>query len=85
MQEGFIVPFVKASELFGEKTSANYFSEFARSQLRCTACDEPIKESVTGCRKMGDGGYCCSDCYYKQLGDELETFPVMPRRLVRRP
>lgn len=79
------MPFMRASELFRDKASADYFAEFERSQLRCSACNDVVKESVTGCRKMGDGGYCCSDCYYTQLGDELEAHPVFPQRLVRRP
>lgn len=78
------MPFVKASDVFGDRASPGFYAEFEQEQLRCSACEESIRESITGCRKMGDGTYCCSDCYYRAMGEALEIHPVLPRRLMRR-
>ena len=77
------MPFVKASDAFGNRASPDFYAEFEQGQLRCGACDDVIKESITGCRKMGDGSYCCSDCYYQAMGEALESFPLAPRRLLK--
>ncbi|HEY8581182.1 MAG TPA: hypothetical protein VIL72_14940 [Beijerinckiaceae bacterium] len=78
------MPFVKASEAFAGRGADGFYAEFEAGQSRCSACAIAIKESITGCREMGDGRFCCSDCYYKNMGEELESFPVAPRRLMRR-
>jgi len=45
----------------------------------CALCRIPLQESLTGCRYT-DKGYVCSDCYFQELSDELEQFPIfMPR------
>ncbi len=54
----------------------------------CGKCAQPLQESVTGCRKVvmpdGTGDHYCSDCYFKEVGRELEDFPILPPRLRRR-
>ncbi len=77
------MPFLRASEVFGKKKSADYLDEFKGKQLVC-ACTEIIQESITGCRRLGDGTFACSDCYYENLGEALEAYPIGPRRLARR-
>ena len=49
----------------------------------CNQCKTAIHESITGCRKLGDGTYVCSDCYFEDLGDALEAFPILPPRAAR--
>lgn len=52
--------------------------------FQCHKCKTPIRESVTGCRRLHDGKYACSDCYFEDLGDALEAFPILPPRIRRR-
>jgi hypothetical protein len=50
----------------------------------CHSCKVPLRESVTGNRKMRVGGktvHLCSDCFFDKWGDEIEKNPIaMPRR-----
>lgn len=48
----------------------------------CASCGVPLQESLTGCRKCGDE-YVCSDCYFEQIGKELEEFPISSLRVSR--
>ncbi|WP_374346557.1 hypothetical protein [Phenylobacterium sp.] len=50
--------------------------------LACVACEEPLQESVTGSRHTHKG-YMCSDCYFEELGRELDAHPIMTPRAVR--
>lgn len=52
--------------------------------FECNKCRTPIYESVTGCRRLGDGTYVCSDCYFEDFGDAIEAFPILPPRTRRR-
>lgn len=48
----------------------------------CVNCTTPLQESVTGSRHT-DKGYMCSDCYFEELGRELDAHPIMTPRAVR--
>ena len=37
----------------------------------CSHCHVPLQETVTGCRKI-EGSYVCSDCYFDELGKEID-------------
>jgi hypothetical protein len=47
---------------------------------RCACCNVVLRESVTGIRKTPDG-CVCSDCYWRELSDEIERLPAMPPRM----
>ena len=47
---------------------------------RCVSCSIPLQETITGCRKTEDG-HKCSDCYYEEIGEELEKSPLFTRRI----
>jgi len=49
----------------------------------CAVCKIPLQESQTGCRKMGDGTFRCSDCYFDAV-DQLDDYPILPPRIRRR-
>jgi hypothetical protein len=42
---------------------------------RCCTCGLELQETITGKRKMPNG-YACSDCYYAELGEEIERHPL---------
>lgn len=42
---------------------------------KCTKCDVPIQEFITGRKKIGDKLYCKS-CYYEELGELIESSPI---------
>ena len=44
----------------------------------CSVCKVRLQETITGKRRIGDA-YACSDCYYEQMGQEVENFPVARR------
>ena len=46
----------------------------AREQ-KCCSCQVVLQETITGKRKTS-GGFACSDCYYEQLGNEIEQYPI---------
>lgn len=48
----------------------------------CGSCGTPLQESLTGCRKCGDQ-YLCSDCYFEEMGRELEAYPISALRVSR--
>ncbi|MEI6987171.1 MAG: hypothetical protein WCK65_13680, partial [Rhodospirillaceae bacterium] len=48
----------------------------------CADCSIPLRETVTGNRRMGDGRHVCSDCYYKPWGDHIDNFPILTPWLV---
>ena len=49
----------------------------------CSSCNVPLQESITGCRKLHNGKYVCSDCYFRELGDALDEYPIMTPRVRR--
>ena len=57
---------------------------YPNTSFKCEACKSPIQETVTGCRRMQDGTYRCSDCYFDQLGADLESTPITSPRIRRR-
>ena len=42
---------------------------------KCSACGIALQETRTGCRHTDDGTLC-SDCYFSQLGQIVEEFPI---------
>ena len=44
-------------------------------QQKCCTCQTVLHEVLTGKRKTSEG-YACSDCYYEQLGAEIEANPI---------
>jgi hypothetical protein len=44
-------------------------------EQRCCSCQVPLQETITGKRKTSEG-FACSDCYYEELGEELEQRPL---------
>jgi hypothetical protein len=46
----------------------------------CHKCGIAIRESETGCRKLGDGKFACSGCYFEDFGDAIEAYPILPPR-----
>jgi hypothetical protein len=51
--------------------------------LECSSCAVPLQESITGCRRLGDGSHVCSDCYFRKLSDALEQYPILTPRVRR--
>ena len=54
-----------------------------QKHFTCAKCDTPLRESVTGCRKLSNGEFNCSDCYFEDFGDAIEAFPIVPPRTPR--
>ena len=46
----------------------------------CARCGEELQESITGCRKTGDG-FVCSDCYYEMFGEIVASAPITTARI----
>jgi len=44
-------------------------------QQKCWKCEVPLQETITGKRQMAQG-FACSDCYYGELGAEIERHPI---------
>jgi hypothetical protein len=51
---------------------------------RCPTCKVVLHEVETGLRRRGDGSFVCGDCYFEEMGDALEAFPILPPRIRRR-
>lgn len=47
-------------------------------------CKNELGPRVDGERQKINGVEVCDDCYFDELGDELENYPIMPPRLRRR-
>jgi hypothetical protein len=48
--------------------------------IACDSCGVPLQESITGNRPLADGTHRCSDCYYDEMGKEIDDHPIfMPR------
>lgn len=49
----------------------------------CYQCSIPLQESITGNRAVKVDGvqkHACSDCYFEEIGKEIDDFPIfMPR------
>ena len=63
---------MKAKELLS-MTDSNLL-EIAHVE-KCTKCKVPLQETITGCRKVNNG-YMCSDCYFEEMGNEIEAHPI---------
>ena len=50
--------------------------------LKCAECTTPLQESLTGCRRLGNGKHVCSDCYF-EISNKLEQYPVLTPRIRR--
>ena len=50
---------------------------------KCAVCEIILHEAHTGCRRMGDGTFRCSDCYFDAL-EEVDVPPILPPRIRRR-
>ncbi len=51
-------------------------------QQHCCSCGILLLETITGKRKTPEGE-ACSDCYYDQVGDLIEQYPIVSGRLHR--
>jgi hypothetical protein len=49
---------------------------------KCARCGVSLHETTTGCRKV-KGGCVCSDCYFKDLSEEVEKHPIGVPRMHR--
>jgi hypothetical protein len=56
--------------------------EHSQPGKACAGCGRVLQETVTGNRPIGDRSYC-SDCYYEQLGDLVESHPITSGRARR--
>ena len=45
----------------------------------CSSCGIPLQETVTGNRPYGPDQHVCSDCYFDELGREIEQHPISSR------
>ena len=49
----------------------------------CVKCKEPVDIDINGMQKVSNG-FMCDDCYFEELGDEVEKHPICsPRRIGR--
>ncbi len=48
----------------------------------CSSCHQPLSESVTGNRTVGDG-VMDSDCYFDELSEVVESVPIRTARVRR--
>ena len=48
----------------------------------CNSCNTPLMETKTGNRRLGDGTHVCSDCYFHDWGNEIESHPIVPPRSI---
>jgi hypothetical protein len=71
---------VRAAEFFARRRR---LGTAPKGAWDCKGCNTPLQESITGCRKLADGSYLCSDCYFKDFGSELENFPILTPRVRR--
>ncbi|MBI4027618.1 MAG: hypothetical protein HY360_21710 [Verrucomicrobia bacterium] len=49
--------------------------DLCSDQQKCSGCGIMLQETITG-KRQTPGGYACSDCYYEQLGEEIERRPI---------
>jgi hypothetical protein len=71
---------MKLSELKNPEVVAKMRAAILRQAPKCEVCATPIQESITG-RRSVDGKDYCSDCYYDDIGAEIERMPLSsPRR-----
>ena len=49
---------------------------------KCVVCGVEIQESLTG-KRYTQGGCTCSGCFYKEMGDEIESRPIAVGRVRR--
>ncbi len=42
----------------------------------CTGCGTPIQPIFTGSNTLADGSQMCDDCYFEELGNEIDRHPV---------
>jgi len=53
-----------------------------QGNFACGHCGITLQESITGCRKVADEFYC-SDCYFSEMGDALEAYPISAPKVHR--
>lgn len=63
---------------------ANAKVKIPEHSAQCATCNVTLHEHETGYRRLGDGTYVCSDCYFERMGADLESFPIIPPRVRRR-
>jgi hypothetical protein len=44
-------------------------------EQKCFRCNVVLQETLTGKRSTPDGD-ACSDCFYEQMGEEIESYPI---------
>lgn len=49
---------------------------------KCVVCGVEIQESLTG-KRYAQNGCTCSGCFYKEMGDEIESRPIAVGRIRR--
>jgi predicted RNA-binding Zn-ribbon protein involved in translation (DUF1610 family) len=45
------------------------------SSQKCPGCGVAVQETITG-KRWTPQGYACSDCYYEELGADVEAHPI---------
>ena len=43
--------------------------------IKCSKCQIPVQEFITGKKKI-DGKVYCKSCYYEELGNLVEEMPM---------
>ena len=43
---------------------------------KCIKCEIELDYNCTGIQKVSDG-YMCDDCYYSELGEIIEEYPIV--------
>lgn len=51
------------------------------ANLKCETCEISLQESITGCRPLEDGTHLCSDCYFDEMGKEIDQRPLLTPRV----
>ncbi len=49
---------------------------------KCENCGIVLQETITG-NRAGSNGRVCSDCYFKELGEVVEKYPIGTLRVRR--
>lgn len=44
-------------------------------EQKCCSCGVVLQETITGKRQTSEG-FACSDCYYEEMGNEIERHPI---------
>ena len=49
---------------------------------KCASCGAPLSKTLTG-KNLSPKGIVCDDCYYEQMSEELEKYPIGHHRVRR--